>query len=211
MSPVHFLAAGAGYLLGALPFAYVVARAKGVDIFKVGSGNAGATNVRRVLGPGPGALVLFLDAAKGAVAAGLFPLLHRLGPEHCPFDAGAVELLATLCLVGALLGHSFSCFTGFRGGKSVATAAGGFAVLFPAGAGCALVVFALTLALFRYVALSSMLAAVALAASSVLLGRSALLIGVACGAAGFVILRHRSNISRLLAGTEMRVGSGPKT
>ena len=211
MSPVLLLAAGAGYLLGALPFAYVVARAKGVDIFKVGSGNAGATNVRRVLGPGPGALVLFLDAAKGALAAGLFPLLHRLGPEHCPFDAGAVELLSTICLVGALLGHSFSCFTGFRGSKSVATAAGGFAVLFPAGAGCALIVFALTLALFRYVALSSMLGAVALAASSVLLGRSALLIGVACGAAGFVILRHRSNISRLLAGTEMRVGSGPKT
>ena len=63
MSPVLLVAAGAGYLLGALPFAYVVARAKGVDIFKVGSGNAGATNVRRVLGPGPGALVLFLDAA----------------------------------------------------------------------------------------------------------------------------------------------------
>lgn len=210
MSLVPFLAAGAGYLLGALPFAYVVARAKGVDIFKVGSGNAGATNVRRVLGPGPGALVLFLDAAKGALAAGLFPLLHWLGPEHCPFDAGSLEMLSTICLVGALLGHSFSCFTGFRGGKSVATAAGGFAVLFPAGAGCALVVFGLTLALFRYVALSSMLGAVALATASVVLGRSALLIGVACGAAGFVILRHRSNISRLLAGTELRVGSGPK-
>jgi glycerol-3-phosphate acyltransferase PlsY len=210
MSLVPFLAAGAGYLLGALPFAYVVARAKGVDIFKVGSGNAGATNVRRVLGPGPGALVLFLDAAKGALAAGLFPLLHCLGPEHCPFDVGSLEMLSTICLVGALLGHSFSCFTGFRGGKSVATAAGGFAVLFPAGAGCALVVFGLTLALFRYVALSSMLGAVALATASVVLGRSALLIGVACGAAGFVILRHRSNISRLLAGTELRVGSGPK-
>jgi glycerol-3-phosphate acyltransferase PlsY len=210
MSLVPFLAAGAGYLLGALPFAYVVARAKGVDIFKVGSGNAGATNVRRVLGPGPGSLVLFLDAAKGALAAGLFPLLHCLGPEHCPFDVGSLEMLSTICLVGALLGHSFSCFTGFRGGKSVATAAGGFAVLFPAGAGCALVVFGLTLALFRYVALSSMLGAVALATASVVLGRSALLIGVACGAAGFVILRHRSNISRLLAGTELRVGSGPK-
>lgn len=201
MSPVLLLAAGAGYLLGALPFAYVVARAKGVDIFKVGSGNAGATNVRRVLGPGPGALVLFLDAAKGALAAG-WPLL--------PVVAGG-ETAALCGLVGALLGHSFSCFTGFRGGKSVATAAGGFAVLFPAGAGCALVVFAVTLALFRYVALSSMLGAVALAASSVVLGRSALVIGVACGAAGFVILRHRSNISRLLAGTEARLGAGPKT
>ncbi len=201
MSPVLLLAAGAGYLLGALPFAYVVARAKGVDIFKVGSGNAGATNVRRVLGPGPGALVLFLDAAKGALAAG-WPLL--------PVVAGG-ETAALCGLVGALLGHSFSCFTGFRGGKSVATAAGGFAVLFPAGAACALVVFALTLALFRYVALSSMLGAVALAASSVLLGRSGLVIGVACGAAGFVILRHRANISRLLAGTEARVGAGPKT
>jgi len=211
MSPVHFLAAGAGYLLGALPFAYVVARAKGVDIFKVGSGNAGATNVRRALGPGPGSLVLFLDAAKGALAAGLFPLLHWLGPEHCPFGAGALELLSTICLVGALLGHSFSCFTGFRGGKSVATAAGGFAVLLPAGAGCAVVVFGLTLALFRYVALSSMLGAVALATASIVLGRSGLLIGLACGSASFVILRHRTNISRLLAGSEPRLGSGPKT
>ena len=196
MSPIPFLAAAAGYLLGALPFAYWVARAKGVDIFKVGSGNAGATNVLRVMGPGPGGLVFFLDGAKGSLAAG-WPLL--------PVVAGGET--ASLCgLVGAVLGHSFSCFTGFRGGKSVATAAGGFAVLFPAGAGCALAVFALTLALFRYVALSSMLGAVALAASAVMLGRSGLVIGVACGAAGFVILRHRSNISRLLAGTEVRIG-----
>ncbi|MEY3608027.1 MAG: Glycerol-3-phosphate acyltransferase [Verrucomicrobiota bacterium] len=199
MSTLPYLAAGAGYLLGALPFAYLVARAKGVDIFKVGSGNAGATNVRRVLGPGPGSLVLFLDAAKGALAAG-WPLL--------PVVAGG-EAAALSGLVGALLGHSFSCFTGFRGGKSVATAAGGFAVLFPAGAACALVVFGLTLALFRYVALSSMLGAVALAGSSVVLGRSALVIGVTCGAAGFVILRHRANISRLLAGTEARLGGKP--
>jgi glycerol-3-phosphate acyltransferase PlsY len=196
MSPVPFLAAAAGYVLGALPFAYWVARAKGVDIFKVGSGNAGATNVLRVMGPGPGGLVFFLDGAKGALAAG-WPLL--------PAVAGG-ESAALGGLVGAVLGHSFSCFTGFRGGKSVATAAGGFAVLFPAGAGCALAVFAITLALFRYVALSSMLGAVALAASSLALGRSGLVIGVACGAAGFVILRHRSNISRLLAGTEVRIG-----
>ena len=196
MSTLPYLAAAAGYLLGALPFAYWVARAKGVDIFKVGSGNAGATNVFRVMGPGPGSLVFFLDGAKGAVAAG-WPLL--------PVVAGS-ETASLGGLVGAVLGHSFSCFTGFRGGKSVATAAGGFAVLFPAGAGCALAVFALTLALFRYVALSSMLGAVALAASAVMLGRSGLVIGVACGAAGFVILRHRSNISRLLAGTEVRIG-----
>ncbi|MFZ9837153.1 MAG: glycerol-3-phosphate 1-O-acyltransferase PlsY [Opitutaceae bacterium] len=199
MSPIPFLAAGAGYLLGALPFAYLVARAKGVDIFKVGSGNAGATNVLRVMGPGPGGLVFFLDGAKGALAAG-WPLL--------PVAEGGET--SSLCgLVGAILGHSFSCFTGFRGGKSVATAAGGFAVLFPVGAAGALGVFAVTLALFRYVALSSMLGAVALAVSSVVLGRSGLVIGVSCGAAGFVILRHRANISRLLAGTEARIGRKP--
>lgn len=196
MDSLPLLAAAAGYLLGALPFGYLVARARGVNIFEAGSRNPGATNVRRVLGHGPGNLVLALDAAKGALAVG-WPLLR----------GGEAAAAAVAGLVAALLGHSFSCFTGFRGGKSVATAAGGFAVLFPAGAAIALAVFGLTLAVSRYVSLSSMLGSVALAAAAVALGRPPLIVAVSCGAAAFVIFRHRSNLSRLLAGTESRIGS----
>lgn len=191
------ISAVAGYLLGALPFGFLVARAKGVNIFEVGSRNPGATNVRRVLGHGPGNLVLFLDAAKGAVAAG-WPLWRG--------GASGVETLSVIGLVAAILGHSFSCFTGFRGGKSVATAAGGFAVLFPPGMGIAMVVFLLTLGLSRYVSLSSLLGATAVAVAAVLLQQSLLVVSVAVGAATFVILRHRANISRILAGTEPKVG-----
>jgi len=198
MPTVLIVAAVVGYLLGALPFGFLVARAKGVNIFEVGSKNPGATNVRRVLGHGPGNLVLFLDAAKGALAVG-WPLLPVAGP--------AGEGAAITGLVAAIVGHSFSCFTGFKGGKSVATAAGGFAVLFPLGAAIALGVFGLTLAIFRFVSLSSMLAAVSLVIAAVLLGRSVPVVVVTAAIAGFVILRHRANISRLLAGTESRVGS----
>jgi glycerol-3-phosphate acyltransferase PlsY len=191
------LATIAGYLLGALPFGYLVARAKGVNIFEVGSRNPGATNVRRVLGHGPGNLVVLLDSAKGAVAAG-WPLLRGGGES--------MQTVAIAGIVAAILGHSFSCFTGFRGGKSVATAAGGFAVLFPAGMGVAVVVFGSTLAVSRYVSLSSMLGAVALVVAAFAWHQSTLVVGAAAGAALFVIWRHRTNISRLVAGTESKVG-----
>ena len=175
------IAAVVGYLLGALPFGYLVARAKGVNIFEAGSKNPGATNVRRVLGNGPGNLVLALDAAKGALAVALayvhiiwtdtertISLAYSMTPESLARPVAA--------LVGALLGHSFSCFTGFRGGKSVATGAGGFLVLFPEGAGIGLLVFGATVFLSRYISLASMVAAVTLPVSAVLLHRSPALI-----------------------------------
>jgi glycerol-3-phosphate acyltransferase PlsY len=189
-----------------LPIGYLVAKAKGVNIFEVGSKNPGATNVRRVLGHGPGNLVLFLDAAKGAAAAGgplLVAFLDR-PPGNCGVEQ--IEALAVTGLIASILGHSFSCFTGFRGGKSVATAAGGFAVLCPLGMGVALAVFGITLAVFRYVSLSSMLGAVSLVIAAIASHQSRLVVAVSAGAALFVILRHRTNISRLLAGTESKVG-----
>lgn len=202
------IAAVAGYLLGALPFGYLVARAKGVNIFEVGSKNPGATNVRRVLGPGPGNLVLALDALKGAAAVGLPALVARFGGDAAA-PADGIERVAIVGLVAAIVGHSFSCFTGFRGGKSVATGAGGMLVLFPLGGLIALAVFVLTLALLRFVSLSSMLGAASLPVAAVVLGRSTLLVAVTAAVALFVILRHRGNISRLLAGTEPRVGRKP--
>lgn len=209
-----------GYLLGSLPFGYLVARAKGVNIFEVGSKNPGATNVRRVLGSGPGNLVLFLDAAKGAVAAG-WPLfldwrrLQKISIDGTVVISTAIDSLypaAIAGLVGALLGHSFSCFTRFRGGKGVATGAGGFAVLFPLGALIAVVVFGVTLGITRYASLGSMLAAVSLPISALALNRPPMLIGICAAVAVFVIVRHRANISRLLAGTENKSGgSAQKT
>jgi len=204
-----------GYLLGSLPFGYLVARAKGVNIFEVGSKSSGATNVRRVLGNGPGVLVLFLDALKGAVAAG-WPMIHftwsivdgSLTSLHASFentDPLAVNM-AVAGLVGSVLGHSFSCFIKFRGGKSVATGAGAFLVLFPLGLGIALAVFGLTLAIGRMVSLSSMLASVALPITAYVLDRGTVLVVTCVAVAVFVVVRHRANISRILAGTESKIG-----
>lgn len=202
-----------GYVLGALPFGYLVARAKGVDIFSVGSGNPGATNVRRVLGRGPGNLVFFLDAAKGAAAAGLPLLASRLGWISC--GAGDVTIAGIVGLAGGLLGHSFSCFTGFRGGKGVATTVGGFAVLLPWGLLAASVVWVAVFFIGRYVSLASILGAVALPLAAWLLGAGRPLVGLAVAVAAFVIIMHRSNIRRLLAGTESRFsrsgGSAPRS
>ena len=203
------IAAAIGYLLGSLPFGYLVARAKGVNIFEVGSKSSGATNVRRVLGNGPGYLVFVLDALKGSLAAG-WPMLSMLGKElafgNSSSDPSDANMLAVAGLFGALIGHSFSCFTKFRGGKGVATGVGGFAVLFPWGALIAVTAFALVLALTRYVSLGSMIGAVTLPVSAWLLHQPNLIIGVSAAVAVFVVVRHRANISRLLSGTENKIG-----
>lgn len=197
------LAAVVGYLLGALPFGYLVAKAKGVNIFEVGSKNPGATNVRRVLGHGPGNLVLLLDAAKGALAVGWMILLSRNGGNIAPDDLLPLEVTG---LVAAMLGHSFSCFTKFKGGKSVATGAGGFLVLFPLGMGIGFVVFSLTLALSRYVSVASMLGAASLPFAAFAFKQPSPVISLAAMAAAFVIYRHRANLARIRAGTESKVG-----
>ncbi|HVS52277.1 MAG TPA: glycerol-3-phosphate 1-O-acyltransferase PlsY [Opitutaceae bacterium] len=206
------LALVVGYLLGSLPFGYLVARAKGVNIFEVGSKNPGATNVGRVLGGKWGRLVFVLDALKGAAAA-FAPWGYRLAARDSAPDLGreGYFYLAISGLIGALLGHSFSCFTKFRGGKGVATGAGGFAVLFPQGALIALVVWLLVVALSRYVSLASMLAAASLPVSAFFFHRQFVLVVVSAAVAGLVIARHRANIARLLAGTENKMGAKPAT
>lgn len=206
IAPVS-IAAVVGYLLGALPFGYLVARAKGVNIFEVGSKNPGATNVRRVLGHGAGNLVLALDIAKGAVAT-YAPYAWRLlaGREAAQFGPREFGYFALAGLIGAILGHSYSCFTGFRGGKGVATGAGGFFVLFPVGALVALGAFVVTAALTRYISLASMVAAVSLPLSAHYLHESTFLTGVTVLIAVFIVWRHRSNLARLRAGTENKLG-----
>jgi glycerol-3-phosphate acyltransferase PlsY len=203
------IAAAVGYLLGSLPFGYLVARAKGVNIFEVGSKSPGATNVKRVLGKGPGNLVFFLDALKGVAAAG-WPMLIWTNIDHIEsaqrshfyFDHSISYPAAVAGLIGALLGHSFSCFTKFRGGKGVATAAGGFLVLLPFETLIAGAVWILAFYASRYVSLASILAAVALPVATFFLNQSSLLLGLSALIAVFVIIRHRANIVRLLNGTE---------
>ena len=203
-----FAAAFIGYLLGSLPFGYVVARAHGVDIFKEGSGNPGATNVKRVLGEKFGAkgkragnLVFALDAVKGAVAAG-WPLFTALATT----DA---RLLGLIGVIAAVLGHSFSVFTKFKGGKGVATAAGGLIVLIPVSCLIGAAVWLLTFLVTRYVSLGSILAAVAVPAASWLRGNPLPFSLVATLLGAFVIFRHRANLKRLLAGTEPRFAKKP--
>lgn len=190
------LAAGAGYLLGALPFGYLVARAHGVDIFKAGSGNPGATNVKRVLGAKAGNTVLVLDMLKGA-AATAWPLL--------PFVPGTDKwMLALAGVVAAVVGHAFSVFTRFKGGKSVATAAGGLLVLIPVACLVGGVSWVVVFYASRYVSLASILAAFAVLVASWFLGYPVAVSAIASALALFVIVRHHENIRRLLAGTENR-------
>lgn len=209
MSPAWSLAAALiGYFFGSLPFGYVVARAHGVDIFKVGSGNPGATNVKRVLGEKfgdkgkrAGNLVFALDAVKGALAAS-WPMLPYL-------QAPEARLLGLIGVIGAVLGHSFSMFTRFKGGKGVATAAGGLVVLIPVSCLIGAAVWLVTFALTRYVSLGSILAAVVVPTACWLRGNSLPFILVSSLVGVFVIFRHRENIKRLLAGTESKFAKKP--
>ena len=189
-----------GYLLGAAPCGYLVARAHGVDIFKVGSKNPGATNVLRQLGRGPGYLVFGLDAAKGALATGLPWLLVAGGMLH---DESVVGF-GLVGIFSALIGHSFSCFTGFRGGKGVATATGGLLVLMPIAILMGAAIWYATFLIFRYVSLASILAAVSVPASAYFTGKPGFLIAVVSVIAAIVVVRHRANIVRLINGTENR-------
>jgi glycerol-3-phosphate acyltransferase PlsY len=192
LSPI--LAILAGYLLGSLPFALWVARSRGVNILQVGSGNPGMTNVWRTLGWKPALPVALLDTLKGTIAAWLGYHL-----------AGSL-LWALLAGIAALLGHSFSFWIGFKGGKSVLTAFGVFLYLSPLASLAALAVWALVMFLFRYISLASIMAAASLPAFVALEARGGRALSPAFWAAVpvglFVIVRHRANIGRLLRGAE---------
>lgn len=196
-----------GYFLGSVPCGYLVAKAHGVDIFKVGSGNPGATNVKRVLGSKAGNTVFALDALKGAVAAGwpvLFCFLSHPGGFFCGNGEGGAYLFGLAGVIAGVLGHSFSIFTHFKGGKGVATAAGGLVVLIPLSCLSGAAIWVLTFYATRYVSLGSILAAIVVPAVSWLLGNPLPLNIVSTGLGVFVIFRHRENIKRLLDGTESR-------
>lgn len=189
-----------GYVIGAIPFGLLIARSRGVDIRSVGSGNIGATNVFRTIGKPWGLLTFFLDFAKG--------LIPTLAPFWwLPVDFPAVTACMLAGGVAAILGHSFSCFIGFKGGKGVATGAGVIMGLAPLLVGIAFGVWVLLLVLSRMVSLSSVGAALAIALGAWWLrpGDSVTIPIAFSLLAGLVMIRHRSNMSRILKGTEPKV------
>jgi acyl phosphate:glycerol-3-phosphate acyltransferase len=209
------LAAVVGYFLGALPFGWLIARKFGLNIFEHGSKNPGATNVKRVLGEkfGPkgkraGDLAFFLDALKGAAAAG-WPIMITYTPSA--LEKGIPAVFCITGLVFALIGHSFSCWTRFKGGKGVATSAGGLVVLLPLATLAGLLAWLVTFYATRYVSLASIVAAVVLPAAAWLIPGTPLAFASLATMLGvFVIARHRTNIQRLLAGTENKFVKKPK-
>jgi len=193
------LALGLGFLLGSLPCGFWLARAKGVDIRKKGSGNIGATNVGRILGKEWGYLVFALDALKGWLAVWLAAEFLQAG------DTGSV-----LTGMAAVAGHVFSPWLNFKGGKGVATSAGVLLGLAPAVLIWTAAIWGISFAVKRIVSISSLLAATAFPFLVMWLepGRHALLL-VAFVLAGLVWYRHRDNLQRLVQGTEN--GFGKKT
>lgn len=198
------------YLLGAIPFGYLVARSRGVDILKQGSGNIGATNVGRVLGRPFGILVFLLDFAKGAVPALAAKWLASTHPLELPPDS-----LPVAAAVAAFLGHLYPVYLRFRGGKGVATAAGTVSVLLPGPAVAALFVWFVVVLASRYVSLASLVAAAVLCVMRFAItpqpwNAEHLILTLFCViAAGLISLRHRANIGRLLHGNENRLKETP--
>lgn len=189
----------AGYLIGSISFAVLLSKARGVDIFTVGSGNPGATNVLRSCGKPLGYACFLLDAFKGIAAV-------LVGKGLAMGSGGDPQALAIAGLLGAILGHSFSLFLKFRGGKGVATTVGGLFTLMPLVMLIGAVLWVIVFLTSKYVSLASLVLGLSLPLSAVLLKESGLHISLCFFLAVLILVRHRSNIQRLLAGTENRAG-----
>jgi acyl phosphate:glycerol-3-phosphate acyltransferase len=187
-----------GYLLGSIPFAWLLARrAGGIDIRLAGSGNVGAANVYRTTGAAVAMAVVTLDMAKGACAVML--------ASRADFGVG-VQAIAG---VAAVIGHVYPVWLGFRGGKGVATACGVFAVLAPAATVLAGIAFVATVWWTRYVSVGSVGAAILLPPLAYLLAAPFVVVMAASLCAAVIIGCHRANLARLQAGTERRLGQSP--
>ena len=199
----YIIAGLLAYLLGSVPFGLLVARARGVDIRAVGSRNIGATNVFRCVGKPWGILTFVLDFLKGLVGASLIPCLaSRLIAE----EGTSAPTLALVGGAAAVIGHTWPIFAGFKGGKGVATGFGMLVAITPAAVGIAFGAWLVVMAVSRYVSLSSVTAAAVLIALiwfPRFCGHLPTSIVITVIAA-VVIVRHRSNISRLIKGTEAR-------
>jgi acyl phosphate:glycerol-3-phosphate acyltransferase len=190
----HFLALAVAYLVGSIPFAYLLSRRRGIDLRDVGSGNIGASNVLRTSGVTPAVVAMLLDASKGVLAV---IVAQRVAPGPAtPMAAG----------LASVIGHIYPVWLRFRGGKGVATAAGVFGVMTPGSLVIAGGVFLLVVWATRFISVGSMAAAVTLA---IITAATDAPLTVTIGAAliaAIIIHRHRANLTRLAAGTERRIG-----
>jgi glycerol-3-phosphate acyltransferase PlsY len=224
----YIVVAVAAYLLGSIPTGFLVAKAKGIDIRAVGSGNIGATNAMRVLGKPAGIFVLLMDAFKGFIACCLggfisiyfFNQLNVSGihsitdSESNSFDEAFNSLAYFPIIAGifAVLGHNYTCWLKFKGGKGIATTAGVYLALAPGALGIALAVFILTILVTRYVSVGSIVAAIALPTVVWILQPHNLFLAIVTTAlSALAIYKHKSNIQRLMAGTENRLGKKTST
>ena len=209
------LTAFAAYFVGSIPTGYLVGRARGVDLRAHGSGNIGATNALRVLGKPAGSFVPLVDALKGLCGATIVPALAirwTFGPDDLVagrINPGVPPWLLVVGGVCAVLGHNFTCWLRFKGGKGIAPSAGVLAGLLPQAFLAVLVVFLLCLLVTRIVSLSSITAAALLPIATWYWHRRPVYLAFALVLATLAIWRHRANIRRLLAGTEPRLGRKP--
>lgn len=187
----------AAYLLGSIPFSYIVARSRGVDVRRVGSGNVGATNVMRSVGRGAGLVAFALDFVKGAAATLLAQRVDPQGP------------LPAMAAAAAVVGHMYPLWLRFRGGKGVATGAGAFLPLAPLAIAAALVAFAVALAITRYVSVGSLVGCATLAALAYATRGPSPVAVAATVTALLVVWKHRANLARIAQGTENRLGGRP--
>lgn len=183
------------YLIGAIPFAYIISKVfKNIDIRKHGSGNPGATNVYRTVSKPLGILTFICDALKGFVPVFFVTFINP--PSY---------LIVLLVALVTILGHIYTVFLNFKGGKGVATGCGIFLAINPIATLICLAVFAIILALSKYVALASIFAAITLPISLFLSGATIEVVVFSIFIAGIVVFRHRSNIKRILNGTENKI------
>ncbi len=198
-----FLLVIASYFLGSIPVGMIVARFwSGVDIRNVGSGNIGATNVTRSVGKLPGIITLAGDVLKGAI-----PVLAAKSLAGTD-ETGMIFVAATG--LAAFLGHIYSIFLRFKGGKGVATALGVFLALAPPAVLPSVALFAVTVLVFRYISVGSMVGAVSFPFFLALYGRPLVFIVMSCIVSLLVVVRHKDNLRRLAAGRENRFSLGGK-
>jgi glycerol-3-phosphate acyltransferase PlsY len=186
------------YLLGSLPTGFLWAKARGIDIRTVGSGNIGATNVMRTLGQGPGITVLLIDALKGFLPVFFAPRVFLDVDPH---------VLQIVCCLAVIAGHNWTCWLKFKGGKGVATTAGALLAFLPLPLLCALPVWCVVFAIWRYVSLASICAAATVPVATWFITRNLSLTIFAGVLGALAIYKHKSNIQRLIAGTENRMGA----
>lgn len=204
----YIVTAALAYLLGSIPTGYLMGKARGIDIRQVGSGNIGATNVFRTLGKTAGVAVFVLDTAKGAAAVFFLPLLAQCAG----LDIGQRQTYDIIAGFGAIMGHNYTCWLGFKGGKGVATTGGVLFSLITGASAIGFGVWLIVLALTRYVSLASIAAAISLPFGVWFCNLfrdkpnpDLIVVAAVFGALG--IYKHKANIQRLMNGTEHRFGT----